>query len=141
MSDALTPQVRPWRLGAVLFSVFGMVALAVAAIGLYSVVSFGVAQRQRELGIRIALGAERRDVLRLVLSEGALYAMCGLAVGSLVAFALAPLATPLLFDVSPHDPMIFGAVGGILLLVALVASARPASRATHVDPASVLRAE
>ena len=141
MSDALTPQVRPWRLGAVLFSVFGILALAVAAIGLYSVVSFGVTQRRGELGIRMALGAERRDVLRLVLSEGALYAICGLAVGSLVAFALAPLAAPLLFDVSPHDPTVFGAVAGVLLPVALVACALPAWRATRVDPASVLRTE
>jgi putative ABC transport system permease protein len=125
----------------VLFSVFGILALAVAAIGLYSVVSFGVEQRRGELGIRIALGAEQGDVLRLVLKEGALYAICGVAVGSLVAFALAPLATPLLFDVSPHDPTVYGAVAGMLLLVALVASALPASRATHVDPASALRAE
>jgi predicted permease len=141
MSEALSPQVRPWRLGAVLFSVFGILALAVAALGLFSVVSFGVEQRRGELGIRMALGAEQGDVLRLVLREGALYAICGVAVGSLVSFALSPLAIPLLFGVSPRDPTVYGAVAGMLLLVALVASALPALRTTHVDPASVLRAE
>ena len=116
-----------------------MLALVLAAIGLYGVTSYSVDQRTRELGIRVALGAQRREVLRLVLSQGARLAVAGLAAGTVAALALTRFMATLLFGVGARDPLTFAAVGLLLLVVSLVASFIPAHRATRVDPVIALR--
>jgi putative ABC transport system permease protein len=140
-ADIMGIVVRSWRLGATMFTVFGALALLVASIGLYSVISYNVKQRTHELGIRIALGARAGDVLRLVVGGGLRFALAGVAVGIAIALAVAKWVTPLLFNVSARDPLIYGAVALVLFLVAAVASYLPARRATRVDPNTVLRAE
>ncbi len=124
-----------------MFVAFGGLALIVAAFGLYSVISYNVAQRTHELGVRVALGAQARDVARLVVGEGARLALLGLVVGGALAFATSRFVAPLLFKVSPRDPLVFGAVAAVLLLVALVSSALPALRASRADPNLALRSE
>ena len=141
LQELVEPQVRPWRLGAAMFGAFGGLALLIAAVGLYSVISYGVAQRTRELGVRVALGARAADVLRLVVGEGVRVAAAGVALGALGALAAGRFVAPLLFDTSPRDPLVFGGVTLALLLVALVASLVPARRASRVDPMVALRSE
>ncbi len=127
------------RAGAALLGVFGLLALVLAAIGIYGVMSFAVAQRAREIGIRMALGARRNDVLALVLRQGMAVVGLGLAAGLLAAFALTRFAASLLFGVSPTDPVAFGATSLLLAGVALAANLVPARRATAVDPVTVLK--
>ena len=122
-----------------LVGIFAVLALVLAAIGLYGVTSYSVDQRTRELGIRVALGAQRREVLRLVLSQGARLAVAGLAAGTVAALALTRFMATLLFGVGARDPLTFAAVGLLLLVVSLVASFIPAHRATRVDPVIALR--
>ena len=141
LREALDPQARAWRMGATLFTVFGMLALVVACIGLYSLLSFRVAQRRREIGIRSALGAERGRILGRVVLEGTGLAGVGVAGGLLLALALSPLLRDLLFRVSPRDPGVLATVAGVLLLVALLASVVPGLRATRVEPTEALRSE
>jgi ABC-type antimicrobial peptide transport system permease subunit len=141
MQMNIEPQVRPWRLGASMFSVFGALALLLAAVGLYSVIAYGVTQRTHELGVRVALGARTADVLRLVVGEGLRVAVAGVSVGAVVALWAGRWLAPLLFNVSPRDPSVFAAVTAALLVVALAASLLPALRATRVDPATALRAD
>src|SRR6185437_15633802 len=116
-------------------------ALALAAVGLYSLIAFAVAQRGHELGVRIALGAQVDDVLRLVIREGLGLALAGIAIGAGVALLASNLLSPLLYHVSPHDPVVYLVVCAILLAVAALASAVPAMRAARVDPNVALRAE
>jgi predicted permease len=137
----LEPQARAWTLGAMMFSVFGLLALTLAAIGLYSVLAFDVAQRTRELGIRTALGAERARLLRGVVGHGTRLAVTGVLTGLAVAYAAAPYAAELLFEVSPRDPAVIVAVAATLLLVGVVASLVPGFRATRVDPMVALQTE
>jgi len=137
----VAPQMRSWRLGATMFTIFGLLALVVAAIGLYSVVAYDVSQRTRELGVRVALGASAGAVLRLVVGEGVRVVIIGLAVGAAVALALASRVSPLLYQVSAKDPVTYAGVVGILLVVAIVASLAPALRAARVDPNVALRAD
>jgi len=134
-------QQRPWAIGATMFAAFGGLALLVAAIGMYSVIAYNVAQRTRELGVRVAVGASARDVLALVAGEGLRFAAAGVAVGAALALAAGRWVRSLLFDVSPRDPAVFAVVGLTLLGVALLASAIPALRALRVDPTTALRAE
>jgi ABC-type antimicrobial peptide transport system permease subunit len=141
LAEQLDPQVRPWRLGATLMGAFGALALLIAAIGLYSLLAHMVASRMRELGIRTALGAQRRQVVALVLRQGLGVAGLGLALGILLALLAGGQLEPLLFEVSPRDPVVYGAVVGALLAAALLASLVPGRRATRVDPATVLRSE
>jgi putative ABC transport system permease protein len=122
-----------------LVGIFAVLALLLAAIGLYGVTSYSVDQRTRELGIRVALGAQRREVLRLVLSQGARLAVAGLVAGTVAALALTRFMATLLFGVGARDPLTFAAVGLLLLAVSLVASFVPAHRATRVDPVIALR--
>jgi len=141
LSDLIEPQARSWKLGASMFSAFGGLALVVAAVGLYSVLAFGVARRRREIGVRAALGARPGRLVRQVVREGLSVSAVGMAVGLVAALAAAPALQPLLFGVRARDPWTLGAVTLLLGLVALAASGVPAIRASRVDPAEVLRAE
>ena len=141
LQDSLDPQIRPWRLGATMFGVFGALALLVAAIGLYSVISYLVVQRTHELGVRIALGAQMGNIVGLVVRYGVGLALVGIAIGLVLAVNAGRWIEPLLFETSPRSPLIFGAVLLVLVLVALVASLVPAWRASRVDPIEALRVE
>jgi predicted permease len=137
----IEPQVRPWTLGATVFLLSGLLALVVAGIGIYSVMSYLIADRRREIGVRMALGATAQDIVRLVLRGSLLMAVVGIATGELVALLLGRLAEPLLFDTSPRDPAVFAGVAAVLLLVAMAATFLPARRARAVNPVEALRAE
>jgi predicted permease len=141
MEEALGLSLLPQRAGATLLGVFSVLGLVLASIGLYGVVAYAVAQRTRELGIRVALGAEASDVYRVILGHGAKLTMLGLAIGIGAALLLARLASGVLFGVSPVDPLTLGSVAVILAVVALAASYVPARRATRVDPLVALREE
>lgn len=141
LRDIVNPELRSWTLGATMFLAFGGLALVLAGIGLYSVIAYDVAQRTHELGVRIALGARLGDVVRLVVGDGLRVALLGVAVGGALAFWAAGWIAPLLYEQPPRDPLIFSAVTLTLLLVAVLASAIPALRATRVNPNVALRAE
>ena len=127
------------RFTLVLLAIFAMVAIGLAAVGIYGVISYTVTQRTREIGIRIALGAERSDVLRLVVGQGTVLALAGVVVGLAGALALTRVMSGLLFGVSATDPLIFGGAALFLAAVALLASYIPARRAMSVDPTVSLR--
>ena len=129
------------RMGAVLLAVFGSLALLLAAIGLYGVMSYTVSRRTREIGIRMALGAATGNVLRLVLKEGMSLVGSGVAVGLIVAAAVTRLLASFLYGVSPLDAATFIAIPMVLALVAFLASYLPARRAAKVDPMIALRYE
>lgn len=141
MSDVLGEETQSWHMGATMFAVFGLLALVLAAIGLYSVVAYNVAQRTHELGVRSALGAQMRDLAGLVVREALMLAAAGIVVGGAIALAAGRWLKPLLFEVSPHDPWIYVLVAAVLLAVAVVASFLPARRAAGVDPMQALRTE
>src|SRR5579862_6504143 len=129
------------RFSMALLGIFAGMALVLASVGIYGVLSYIVGQRTREIGIRIAMGARRRNVLRWVIVEGMRMAVVGVAIGVVAAFALTRLMAGLLYGVSAVDPLTFAAVAGVLLVVALVACYIPAWRAMRVDPIVVLRHE
>ena len=139
--DVLGRVTRSWRVGANMFLAFGLLALVLAAIGLFSVISYNVAQRTHELGVRVALGAQRGDLTRLVVGEGMKLGVVGICSGAVIALVCGRWIAPLLFNESPRDPVVFGLVTGLLLMVILVASFIPAQRAGRVDPQVALRAE
>ena len=141
MEELVERQRRSWRLGATMFVAFGVLALLVAAVGLYGVISYNVAQRAHELGVRIALGAQSRDVVKLVVGQGLAFVIAGVTIGLGVALLAAPWIQPLLFQQSARDPVTYGAVAALLLLVGLLASAVPAVRATRADPNTALRSD
>jgi putative ABC transport system permease protein len=127
------------RFNLLLVGLFASLALVLAAVGVYGVTAYAVAQRTREFGIRVALGAERRQVLGLVLTHGVRLVVAGVAVGTIVALALTGLMSSLLFEVGAQDPVTFAGVAVLLIVVSLVASFIPAHRATRVDPLIALR--
>ena len=141
LSGVVEEERRSWHLGATMFVAFGVLALIVAAVGLYGVIAYNVAQRMHELGVRVALGARSADVVRLVVGQGVRFAVAGVTLGTLLALVAARWVQPLLFEQSASDVRVFGVVGGVLLVVAAIASALPARRATLVDPNTVLRAD
>jgi putative ABC transport system permease protein len=141
LGNLVDAQSRSWVMGATLFTAFGTLALILAAVGLYSVIAYDVAQRRQELAVRVALGAAVADVMRLVLGDGLRLAVTGAAIGSAIALLAAPRIAPLLFNQSPRDPVVFAVVTGALLLVAIIASLLPAARGARVDPNVVLRSE
>jgi ABC-type antimicrobial peptide transport system permease subunit len=140
-SEVLGSQKQSWRLGATMFVAFGILAIVLAGIGLYSVIAYNVTQRTHELGVRVALGAQAHDVIGLVVVDGLRLALVGVAIGTAVALWAGKWVKPLLFDVSPRDPFVFVFVGTVLIAVATAASWFPALRASHVDPNVALRAE
>ncbi len=141
MREVIAESVWQPRLYAILFAVFAVVALLLAAVGIYGVMSYAVAARTNEIGIRMALGAERRHVLKLVVGQGMVLAICGVGLGLLGAWLLTRLMKTLLFGVSVTDPLTFAGVALLLTLVALLACYIPARRATKVDPLIALRCE
>jgi predicted permease len=141
VSESVAAELRPWRVGLYLFGGFGALALMVAALGTYSVLSYAVTQRLHEIGVRLALGARTLDVLHLVVAEGLRLTMVGVAIGIALALAASRVMQSLLFDTSPREPMVTVGVAALLVVIAAVASAVPARRAARVDPVEVLRAE
>jgi predicted permease len=141
MEDVLSrAQSRP-RFLTLLLALFSGVALAIATVGIYGVISYSVARRSKEFGLRMALGAQPADVLGLVMKQGAGLALMGVAAGLIAAYALTRLMTSLLFSVTPTDPITFASVTMLLAVVALAACYVPARRATKVDPITTLRYE
>lgn len=141
MRETIADQLAVDRMIAVLLSVFGGAALLLAAIGIYGVMGYAVAQRTREIGIRVALGAERGDIMRLIVRRGLMLTVIGAAIGLALAFALTRALKSLLFGVSATDPLTFSAVVTLLIAVAMLACYFPARRATRVDPIVALRNE
>jgi putative ABC transport system permease protein len=141
LQDILDREARAWQLGATMFTIFGGIGLLLAAVGLYAVMAYNTAQRTHELGVRIALGAQAGDVVRLVVAGGLRVAVVGVAIGAVVALVAGRFIAPLLFDISPTDPSIFAVVAVTLLATAAAASLVPAWRATRVDPNVALRTE
>ena len=140
-SEVAETTMLPTRIGAILLGAFGALALGLAAIGLYGVVAYSVSQRTREIGIRVALGAPRGSVLRLLASRGARLAVIGLVIGALGAAAVGRLLTSMLYGVSAFDMMAFGAAAIVLLAIAGIANIVPALAALRVDPVKALRSE
>jgi predicted permease len=141
LDDVVATSLAARRLSMILLGIFATLALALACIGVYGVISCVVGDRTREIGVRMALGARRADVLRLILLQGAEMAFVGIAAGTVCALGLMRLMSSQLFGVTAHDPLTFAGVSGVLLLVALAACGVPAWRAMRVDPLVALRYE
>jgi len=141
MDEYISATVAGPRFNATLLVIFAGVALILTIVGLYGVMSYSVAQRTNEIGIRMALGAQTSDVLRLIVSQGFKLVLIGLGIGLAGAFALMRVIASLLFGVTAKDPLTFAAVAVLLALVALLACYIPARRATRLDPLHALRYE
>ena len=138
MNEVVARSLAPRRFNLWMLGVFAALALLLASVGIYGVISYAVSQRTREIGVRIALGAQPRDILRLVVGQGFVLTLSGVAIGLIAAFALTRWLESLLFNVSTTDPLTFGGVALLLTLVALLACWIPARRATKVDPMTAL---
>jgi ABC-type antimicrobial peptide transport system permease subunit len=141
ISDRVNRALRPWRLAAMLFSVLGVVALLLACVGVYSVMSYIASERIHELGVRIVLGATASNIVRLVLAGGARLVLMGAALGLLGAALGARLLASLLFGVSPLDPAVYITAVVVMATIGIVATLVPALRAMRTDPTVALRAE
>ena len=141
LADLVAPSIRPWRLGTTMFGVFAGLALVLAAVGLYGVLSYTVAQRSHEIGIRMAMGARRGNVLGLMVGQGVKIAALGAGIGAVAALAGGRVLSSLLYGVSPRDPLVLLGAAVIPLVVAAIASYVPARRAAKVDPVVALRYE
>lgn len=141
MTKLIAGASRSWRLGAGMFSIFGALALVLATVGLYGVIAYNVTQRVHEVGVRIALGAQGRDVIRLIVTDGFRVVAPGIVLGIACALIGGKWIAPLLFQVSPYDPSILAVIVTTLLAVAIAASWLPARRAAAVDPNEALRVD
>ena len=141
MPEIVDASVAQPRFQTLLLGLFGALALILAAVGIYGVISYSVIQRTHEIGIRMSLGAQPNQVLRLVMGQGAILALAGIVIGAAAAFALTRLMRSLLFEVSPADPLTFAGIAALLVAVALAACYIPARRAMRVDPMTALRYE
>lgn len=141
MEEVLTKETGPRRLGMILLSIYAGLALLLASLGVYGVLSYLVVQQTPEIGVRMALGASRRDVLGLVMSRGAILVLSGVTIGAIGAFALTRFMSSLLFEVTATDPITFVSISLLLTAIALTACFLPARRATKVDPMVALRYE
>ena len=141
MRDVLANSLAARRFLMVLLGVFAALALVLACVGIYGVISYLVGQRTNEIGVRMALGAQRSDVMRLVVGDGARMALAGAVAGIIASLGVTRLMSHQLFGVSAHDPLTFAAVALLLILVAVAACYAPARRATRVDPVVALRNE
>jgi putative ABC transport system permease protein len=130
-----------WRLNARLFGSLALLALALAAVGTYSVMSYAVSRRTQEIGVRMALGAGRREITRMVVRDGLRLALAGIAIGAVAAYLVTGLLTHLLVGVGPHHPLAFGGAALLLAIVATAACVIPARRAATVDPMTAMRTE
>lgn len=141
MPEVIRQETWFYNLFGGLFITFGLAALFLASVGLYGVLAFSVSRRVREMGIRMALGANAGAVIRLVLREGTLQIVVGLAIGLGLALATSSVLGTFIFGVQPQDPAVFGTIVAVIVAVGLGASYVPARRATRVDPIQVLRHE
>jgi ABC-type antimicrobial peptide transport system permease subunit len=141
LADLLAPQIHPWRMGAAVLTLFGLLALLLAIAGLYGVVAHSLARRTYELGVRLALGAQWRDLRWLAIRQGLGIGLAGAAAGLLLTLSTARFVQPLLFHVSASDPVLLAAAAVIVLLVALLASYAPSRRVRRLDPTVALRVE
>jgi len=141
MQDVVSESIWRQHVSASMLGLFAAIALVLSAVGIYGVLSYSVSRRRHEIGIRSALGATRRDILRMVVGEGLLLTLMGVGVGVAVALGLTRLLTGLLYGVRPRDPLTFVALALLLIIVALLAVYVPARRATSVDPMVALRYE
>ena len=140
-SDLVDPHLRAWKLGAVMFSLFGGLAFVVSMIGLYGLLAYAVAQRRFEFGVRVALGAQSGHIARIVISQGVLAMVAGLLIGLAAAAIAGRWTAPLLFEVGPHDVAVYTGVALIVIVATLLASIAPSRRAATTDPMVALRAE
>lgn len=141
MEEIVAPEMRPWRVGATLFTAAGLLALLVAAVGVYSSLSYSISQRTREMGVRVALGASASSIMRLVVAGGVRVVAVGVALGVLASLGLASLISSLLYETSARDPLVLVGAALTLLMMAVISSAIPAWRASRVDPLNAMRAE
>ncbi|HEX8692962.1 MAG TPA: ADOP family duplicated permease [Longimicrobium sp.] len=141
LAEVVDAEIRPWIVGATVFTAFGALALILAAAGLYSVMAYSVTQRRYELGVRLALGAGPARVVTLVVMQGVRAMLTGVAIGCAIAIAAGRWVGPMLFELRPSDPGVFGIVVGTMLMVAILASAIPALRAAGLDVRSVLQSD
>jgi putative ABC transport system permease protein len=139
MRDVVGSSTADWRFRAILLGVFGTLAVCIAAIGVYGVISYSVSRRTQEIGVRLALGAVRRDVLSLVVWQGLQTTLWGVGVGLVAAYALTRIVASTLYGVSPRDPLTFGGTALFLVLVGMAACYVPARRAMQIDPMAALR--
>jgi putative ABC transport system permease protein len=141
MDELLAGSLAQQRFNMLLLGIFALLALMLATIGIYGLTAYAIGQRTHEIGIRMALGAQRRDVLRLIVGEGATLVISGIVIGLLGGLALTRLMRSMLFEVKPADPATYVAVAFLLALVALLACYVPARRAARVEPMAALRQE
>jgi predicted permease len=141
MQEVLSESVAQRLFNMFLISIFALVALILAAVGIYGVIAYSVAQRTHEIGIRMALGAQPKDVLKLVVGQGMSQALIGVALGLIAAFALTRVMSSLLYGISPLDPVTFGGLTLLLMIVALLACYIPTRKAVRINPIIALRDE
>jgi ABC-type antimicrobial peptide transport system permease subunit len=141
LAGVLEPEIRPWRLGAIVLGLAALLATLVSVLGVYGVLSYLVAQRRRELGVRIALGASGASLQGLVLRRGASAASVGVGLGLVMVALASGWLEPLLFETSATDPLVLATVATLLLVAALAACALPARQAARVEPVSCLNGE